>query len=135
MTFGHYLREKRKERNITQRDLAAQVQVHYTYISKIEHDTLPPPSLHTLQHIAQVLAVPAQEMIRQAGKAPGHPPNWATLLDIIEAGIDGDTARCRAYAELLLERSGEETAFTRHLKRLLEGNRDRGVRLYPAETM
>lgn len=70
MTFGEYFKTKREEAHITQRDLAAMTGIDHTYISKIEHDVTPPPSLKTIHRICQVLRCDEQSMIIQAGKAP-----------------------------------------------------------------
>src|SRR5690349_10602480 len=69
MAFGEYLKEKRKAAHVTQRNLASQVGIDHTYISKLEHNALDhTPSVKTLQRIAQVLHVNEEEMILQAGK-------------------------------------------------------------------
>jgi hypothetical protein len=47
--------------------------------------------------------------------------HWATVLDIIEAGLAGDREKVRAYAELLLERLGEVPPVVPHLRLILEG--------------
>ena len=47
--------------------------------------------------------------------------HWATVLDIIEAGLAGDREKVRAYAELLLERLGEVPPVVPHLRRILDG--------------
>jgi hypothetical protein len=57
--------------------------------------------------------------------------SWATVLDCIEAGLEGQPEKCRSYAELLLERleeAGEQTV-TRHLRRVLAG--EKGAQLFP----
>lgn len=62
-----------------------------------------------------------------------HMLAWATVLDCIEAGIEGQPGKCRAYAELLLERldeAGEQTV-AQHLRRVLAG--EKGARLFPTE--
>ena len=50
-TFGQLMKDLRRSRSISQRDLAIQVGVDFTYISKIENDRLPPPSAQTIEKI------------------------------------------------------------------------------------
>ena len=40
MTFGDRIRELRKAKNLSQRELASKVKVSFTYISKIENEKL-----------------------------------------------------------------------------------------------
>lgn len=76
---------------------------------------------------------------------------WTTIYDIIEHGIAGDTAKCRAYTELLLDHLKKnrdllttqednmkvtrplaiETANRRigYIERILEGNRGSVIHL------
>jgi hypothetical protein len=46
---------------------------------------------------------------------------WATVLDIIEAGIEGDTAKCKDYAELLLSKLDPDTRMAKRLQDILAG--------------
>jgi transcriptional regulator with XRE-family HTH domain len=122
MNFGERLRALRKEQQMSQRDLASMVGVDFTYISKMENERLEfPPSIATIQKIAQVLSVSTDELLILAGKR-GH--RYATVLDIIEAGIAGDAEKCRAYAQLWqeqLQQDGEDR-IVQHLCRILEGH-------------
>ncbi len=70
MEFGRRLRDLRKQKNISQRDLAAQVGIDFTYLSKIEGGRLAPPSEDVIRHIAQVLDADEDELINLAGKVP-----------------------------------------------------------------
>lgn len=70
MEFGRRLRELRKQRNISQRDLAAQVGIDFSYLSKIEVGRLAPPSEEVIRQIAQVLEADTDELINLAGKVP-----------------------------------------------------------------
>lgn len=78
-TFGQRLRELRKAKNLTQRDLAEKVSARlkaegrgfdFTYLSKIENDKTPPPSLALITQLAHVLDADPNELITLAGKAP-----------------------------------------------------------------
>lgn len=57
MRFGERLRQLRQGKNLSQRDLAEQVGVNFTYISKIENEKL---------DFAQF---PGEELIRKLAKA------------------------------------------------------------------
>ena len=43
-TFGQALKEIRRGKDVTQRELATAVGVDFSYISKIENDRMPPAS-------------------------------------------------------------------------------------------
>jgi HTH-type transcriptional regulator, competence development regulator len=70
MEFGRRLRDLRKQKKISQRDLATQVGIDFTYLSKIEGGRLAPPSEEVIQHLAQVLDADENELINLAGKVP-----------------------------------------------------------------
>ncbi len=70
MEFGQRLRNLRKQKNLSQRDLAARVGIDFTYLSKIEGGRLDPPSEVIIQRIAQVLEADEDELINLAGKVP-----------------------------------------------------------------
>ena len=70
MEFGQRLRDLRKQKNLSQRDLAAQVGIDFTYLSKIEGGRLDPPSEVIIRRIAQVLEADEDELINLAGKVP-----------------------------------------------------------------
>lgn len=76
--FGERLRELRKARRMSQRDLAEMVEVDFTYISKIENNQTPLPSATTIHRIAQALDADEGELLLLAGKI-------AQLWGIIEA--------------------------------------------------
>lgn len=68
MTFGQALKQIRREKNVSQRDLANKVGVDFSYISKIENDRLPPPSADTIVRISKILDVPSETLLAQSGK-------------------------------------------------------------------
>ncbi len=69
--FGTALKNLRKERRITQRDLAQKVGVDFTYISKIETGAfINPPSVALIEKIAKALDTDAEELILLAKKIP-----------------------------------------------------------------
>ena len=69
-TFGQVLREARRTREMSQRELADQVGVDFSYISKIENDRLPPPAADTIVRICHALEVPVEELLALKGKIP-----------------------------------------------------------------
>lgn len=79
-TFGHRLRELRKEKNLTQRELAERVAARlkaddrrgfdFTYLSKIENDKTPPPSTPAIIELARALDADPDELMILAGKPP-----------------------------------------------------------------
>src|SRR5260221_10310472 len=70
MEFGQRLRNLRKQKNLSQRDLAARVGIDFTYLSKIEGGHSDPPSEVIIRRIAQVLEADEDELINLAGKVP-----------------------------------------------------------------
>lgn len=76
-TFGQRLRELRKAKALTQRQLAEKVAARlkgrgfdFTYLSKIENGKTDPPSVALIEKLAEVLGADANELIALAGKAP-----------------------------------------------------------------
>jgi len=71
-SFGEFLRGRRKAMKKTQRDLAGEVGVDFTYLSKVENDTpgFSSVSEGTLRKLAGALDVDPDEMITRAGKVP-----------------------------------------------------------------
>ena len=69
-TFGQKLRELRRMANVTQRQLADQVGVDFSYISKLENDRIPPPAADTIVAICQILNIDPNELLALTGKLP-----------------------------------------------------------------
>lgn len=71
-SFGEFLRHLRKQRKKTQRMLAREVGVDFTYLSKVENDQpgFSTVSEETLARLADALEVDPDEMITRAGKVP-----------------------------------------------------------------
>lgn len=79
-TFGQKIRELRKAMNLTQRELADKVAARlkaedrrgfdFTYLSKIENDKTPPPSVPAILQLAHILQGDKHELISLAGKVP-----------------------------------------------------------------
>lgn len=69
-TFGQALKEIRRSKNVTQRELATEVGVDFSYISKIENDRMSPPAADTIVKICEVLSVPPDDLLAMTGKMP-----------------------------------------------------------------
>ena len=89
-TFGARLRELRKARGLTLKQLARRTRLHFSYISKIECGKTPPPREPALKRLAVALGYDAERLTLEAGKLP----KWKTAevaakmlewLDIMEA--------------------------------------------------
>lgn len=70
MSFGEKLRQLRKDKRITQRELAKKIGVDFTYISKIETGALEPPSEKIIFKISKILNVDEYDMVVLAKKIP-----------------------------------------------------------------
>lgn len=88
-TFGQALRAARRERGMSQRELAGRIEVDFSYISKIENDRLPPPSADRVVVIATVLGIEPSSLLALAGKLPSQ--------------VEGRIVASAAAQEFLLE--------------------------------
>ena len=73
MTFGERIRQLRKAKNLNQSEVAAQVGINFTYLSKIENDKLASaefPSEDTIKKLAKALGADADELLLMARKVP-----------------------------------------------------------------
>ena len=68
--FGEVLKVQRKVRKITQKDLAAKVEVDKTYISKLERG-LRKPSLEVAINLANMLEIPMAEIVAEVESLSG----------------------------------------------------------------
>src|ERR1700694_1708662 len=66
--YGHFLRERRLAKGLSQRDLAKKVGVDFTYVSKVENERLAAPSEATITHIAKVLGDDPEDHLARAQK-------------------------------------------------------------------
>lgn len=68
-TFGKLIRKARKEKGLSQRELAKLVGVNYTYLSKLENDHAgTPPSEEVIEKLANHLELDAEELQYLAGR-------------------------------------------------------------------
>jgi len=71
MEIGHRVRELRKQKHLTQRQLAQMANINFTYLSKIENGRLShTPSVATLRDLAYALGVDELELLQLANKLP-----------------------------------------------------------------
>jgi HTH-type transcriptional regulator, competence development regulator len=121
MEFGQRLRDLRKRKNLSQRDLAARVGIDFTYLSKIEGGRLNPPSEIIIKRIAQVLDADEDELINLAGKVPKdlkalleESPQAVELLRVLsERKLPDET-----YRQMLnLAREAETDISSKHIKK------------------
>jgi transcriptional regulator with XRE-family HTH domain len=92
MNFGQLIRDLRRQKGLTQRDLAKVLagmglDADFSYISKIENGTVPhPPSEKLIRGLAKVLEADPDELLDLAGKF-----DQRALQDIVtqipEAGV------------------------------------------------
>jgi transcriptional regulator with XRE-family HTH domain len=99
MQFGEKVRDLRKAKNLTQRDLADKVGVNFTYISKIENGKLDfgdYPSDDLIRKLAKALGANADELLILAEKIPAlikkrvieRPDAFRKFADLNDAQID-----------------------------------------------
>ena len=72
-TIGQRIREIRKSRNLTQRELADRVGINFTYLSRVENDRLDDeqtPREETIQRIAKALHTDPDELLLLARRIP-----------------------------------------------------------------
>ncbi len=65
--FGQYLRELRKERNLTLRDIEERTDISNSYLSQLENGYIDQPSPRNLQRLAQVYGISYESLMTQAG--------------------------------------------------------------------
>ena len=68
--FGDYLRGLRKRAGLSQRELAQQAGIDFTYLSKIENGRVDPPGEATLRALARSVGADLDEMLARARKMP-----------------------------------------------------------------
>jgi transcriptional regulator with XRE-family HTH domain len=67
--FGRRVKELRRARGWTKRELAERAQMHDSYVGKVENGTLRrPPSAEVIRRMADALGVSEGELLRLAGR-------------------------------------------------------------------
>ena len=70
-TFGALIRQARKDKSYSQRDLAKLLTVDFTYLSKLENDRADyPPKEDVIRSLAHHLDLDEEELIFLAGRTP-----------------------------------------------------------------
>ena len=70
-TFGEVIRATRKEKGYSQRELARQIGLDFTYLSKLENNRADyPPKENVIRIIAQKLDLNEEELVFLAGRIP-----------------------------------------------------------------
>ncbi len=70
LAFGEYLRGLRKSAGLSQRDLAQQAGIDFTYLSKIENGRVDPPGEATMRLLARAVDMDAESLLARARKMP-----------------------------------------------------------------
>jgi HTH-type transcriptional regulator, competence development regulator len=107
MEFGERLRQIRKERGLTLREVAEEAGIDFTYLSKIENGRIAyTPAVETIRQLASALKANAIELLTLADKLPkeleplktnlgarrffdraakvASPGDWEAFLDLLE---------------------------------------------------
>jgi len=70
-SFGQTVRAARKQKDLTLRDLSDEVDLHFSYLSRIENDRLPhPPSEEVVRRLSRCLDLNADRAMVKAGWIP-----------------------------------------------------------------
>ena len=72
MTFGEQVRELRRAKGLSQKELAANAFIDFTYLSKIENSHRRPPRERVIRAMADALQIDFLELMQLAGKAPNR---------------------------------------------------------------
>lgn len=71
LTFGQVIRTTRVSVGYTQRELAALVEIDFTYLSKLESDSTEyPPKEYLIQQLAHYLGLDKEELMCLTGRLP-----------------------------------------------------------------
>ena len=69
-TFGQTIKRLRRERGLTQRELASELGIDFTYLSKLENGRGEAPGEETVRKLAELLEFDTEELLALAGKLP-----------------------------------------------------------------
>lgn len=70
MSFGTYIADTRKSKELSQRELAAKLEISPQYLNDIEHNKRSPSSPQLIEQIATALDVSADYLSYLAGRIP-----------------------------------------------------------------
>ena len=71
-TFGATIQALRRERDLTQREVAAKLGIDFTYLSKLENDRGEPPGEELVRKLAEILDADPEDLLALAGRVPGE---------------------------------------------------------------
>lgn len=74
-TFGELIKQARKEKKYSQRELADKLGIDFTYLSKLENERGNPPKEDIIRQLAQYLDLDEDKLIFLAGKIPAEDEN------------------------------------------------------------
>lgn len=81
MTFGQRLRELRKARSMTQRELAEKTGISFAYVSKLETGVMPPPRENIIMALVKVLGINDADTDELFGLAKKMPSDLRKQVD------------------------------------------------------
>ncbi len=70
MSFGQRIQELRRQAGLTQRQVAAKLDIDFTYLSKLENSRGEPPGETTIRRLANLYRADPDELLALAGKIP-----------------------------------------------------------------
>lgn len=109
-TFGHYLYELRKKRQLTQKELAKKARVEVTYLSKLESNRSAQPKEETLENISKALDLIDEERLKLYSLAKRLPPELEDVavkplgLEVLRAARDLSDSQLRDLVEEIKRR-------------------------------
>lgn len=96
-TLGERIAELRRQRGMSQRELAAALSRSESWVSQVERDIQPVERLSMLHALAQVLGVSVRELRPEAVPAAGDAPNRPNDLDGLRVQLSGHPALSRLF--------------------------------------
>lgn len=91
MSIGQTIKEYRKRRGLTQKELAREINLSRSYLGDIEGDRYN-PSVKTLRAIADVLQIPANKMFGEGGFPENEPQDLIELIRYEKYTLNGRLA-------------------------------------------
>ena len=70
LSFGHAIRRRRESRKLGLRALARATSLSPSYLSRIERDHVPPPTVPVIARLAEALDADAEDLLAAAGIVP-----------------------------------------------------------------
>ncbi len=100
ISFGPRIQQLRRERDMTQREVAKQLGIDFTYLSKLENGRGEPPGEDTVRALARLFEIDSEELLALAGKLPielrqraQSDVQFATLLRTLPSLSDDELRR------------------------------------------